>query len=308
MAAGDASRDVDALRKAMKGFGTDETALIQILSKADPLYMALIRDTYSKRLGRNLERDVESEVSGNVEKGLLALIRGPLMQDVYALNAAVQGMGTNESLLNDVLIGRSNADMNAIKHAYQQKFYSPLESDVRGDLSMGTERLFVMILAATRAEESTPINQQAIDKDVRDLYDAMSGMGTDNMVVCSIFASRSDAQLRAINQTYSSKHHASLDKALLKEFSGHMRDVLLAMLRGAVDRASRDAALLDECMRGAGTKDTLLIERVIRLHWNRPHMEQVKRAYRNLYGKELRARVAEETSGYYEKMLLAILQ
>jgi annexin A7/11 len=308
MAAGDASRDADALRKAMKGFGTDEAALIQILSKADPLYMALIRDTYSKRLGRDLERDVESEVSGNLEKGLLALIRGPLMQDVYALNAAVQGLGTNESLLDDVLIGRSNADMNAIKHAYQQKFYRPLESDIRSDLSMGTERLFVMILSATRAEESTPINQQAIDKDVRDLYDAMSGMGTDNIVVCSIFASRSDAQLRAINQTYSSKHNASLEKALLKEFSGHMRDALLAMLRCAVDRASRDAGLLDDCMRGRGTKDSLLIERVVRLHWNRPHMEQVKKAYRHLYGKELRARVAEETSGSYEKMLLAILQ
>lgn len=308
MAAGDASRDADALRKAMKGFGTDEATLIQILSKPDPLYMALLRDTYSKRLGRNLEKDVESEVSGNLEKGLLALIRGPLMQDVYALNVALKGVGTNEDLLNDVLIGRSNADINAIKQAYQRTFHKSLEADVRSDLSLDTERLFVMILSGTRVEESTPINQQAIDKDDKDLYEAMAGMGKETMVVCSIFANRSDTQLRAINQTYNNRHNNSLEKAISKEFSGHMRDALLAILQGATDKAARDAVLLEDCMKGHGTKDSLLIERVVRVHWNRQHMEQVKNAFKRQYGKELRSRIASETSGNYEKLLLAVLQ
>ena len=292
----------------MKGFGTDEAALIQILSKPDPLYMALLRNTYSKRLGRDLEKDVASEVSGNLEKGLLALIRGPLMQDVYALNSALKGVGTDEALLNDVLVGRSNADMKAIKQAYQQTFYKSLESDVRSDLSLNTERLFVMILAATRVEESTPINQQAIEKDAKDIYGALSSMGGDSMVVCGILANRSDAQLRAINQTYNAQYGTSLEKSLSSGFSGHMRDALLAMLQGATNQAMRDAVLLEDCMRGAGTKDSLLIERVVRLHWNRPHMEQVKQAFKHLYGKELRARVASETGGNYEKLLLAVLQ
>lgn len=81
-APGDASRDADALREAMKGSGTDESVLIKILSKLDPLQMALLRNTYSTRIQRNLEHDVASETSSHFKEGLVALVRGPLMQDV----------------------------------------------------------------------------------------------------------------------------------------------------------------------------------------------------------------------------------
>jgi annexin A7/11 len=79
---GDSSQDADALRAAMKGFGTDENVLIRILSKPDPLQMSQLRTTYSARIQRNLEHDVASEVSGPFKEGLVALVRGPLMQDV----------------------------------------------------------------------------------------------------------------------------------------------------------------------------------------------------------------------------------
>jgi annexin A7/11 len=81
-AQGDASRDADALRGAMKGFGTNEAVLIKVLSKPDPLQMALLRNTYSTRIQRNLEHDVASETSSYFKEGVVALVRGPLMQDV----------------------------------------------------------------------------------------------------------------------------------------------------------------------------------------------------------------------------------
>ncbi len=160
MAAGDAGVDADALRKAMKGFGTDENTLIRILSKPDPLQIALLRHSYSHRLGRNLEKDVASETSGYFEECLIAIIRGPLMTDVHNLNNALKGLGTKESVLNDVLIGRSNADIHAIKRAYQETFKRTLESDVKGDLSLKTERQFSMVMAGDRPEESTPVLPQ----------------------------------------------------------------------------------------------------------------------------------------------------
>merc|ERR1712230_337207 len=61
---------------------------------------------------------------------------------------AIKGLGTKESVLNDVLLGRSNADMRAIKQAYQETYRRALETDVKGDLSMKTERLFSMVMAA----------------------------------------------------------------------------------------------------------------------------------------------------------------
>jgi annexin A7/11 len=87
-APGDASQDADALRGAMKGFGTNGSVLIKMLSKLDPLQMALLRNTYSTHIQRNLEYDVASETSSHFKEGLVALVRGPLMQDVSRFLAA----------------------------------------------------------------------------------------------------------------------------------------------------------------------------------------------------------------------------
>lgn len=125
----------------MKGFGTDEKALIQLLAKKDPIQINTIRQAYNQRLMRDMIKDIEKETSGYFEKGLVQISRGPLIGDCYTLFEAMKGMGTKESALDDVLIGRSNADVNAIKTEYQKIFKRTLEADLKGDLSAGTEQM-----------------------------------------------------------------------------------------------------------------------------------------------------------------------
>jgi annexin A7/11 len=301
VAPGDFRASADILRKAMKGFGTDEVALIRVLAPLDPLQVAAVRETYSKHIGRDLYRDVKSETGGYFEQGLLAIIEGPLMHDAQLLRDAVEGLGTKEWLLNDVLIGRSNADLNAIKNAYHHKFHRSLQRDVEGDLSLKTENLFTKVVSATRHEESTPINAQYIESAAKSIHDTRAS-------VCAIFAQSSDNELRAINQAFNARYTTSLEKHIDYHFSAHMKDALLYMLRTAIDPAMRDAVLLEEAMKGAGTKDYMLVARIVRLHWNRPHLDQVKRAYHHRFHRDLRDRVRDETSGEYEKLMLALLE
>ena len=293
----------------MKGLGTNEALLITTLSHLQPHEIPAIKASFHQRHHRDLAHDVESEVSGYFETCLLSILRGPLMQDVHCLAKALHGAGTNEILLNDVLIGRSNADMRAIKEAYQHTYHRSLEADVRGDLSAKTERMFMMILAATRQEDSAPVLPQNVDADVTELQKSTEGRpGADQLTVCSILTNRSDGQIRAIAQAYETKYRKSLESVLIREFSGHMEQALVRMIRCGADRAMGDAMLLEDAMAGAGTKDFLLVTRVVRLHWERSHLQNVKRAYRKRFGKELAGRVKGETSGYYEKCLLAMLE
>jgi len=309
-AQGDASHDADELRKAMKGFGTDEATLIRILSKPDPLQMALLRNTYNQRHRRDLEKDIKSETSKWFQEGLLALVRGPLMQDVHLLHNAIKGLGTKESSLNDVLLGRSNADMQAIKQAYHQTYHRTLEADVRDDLSLKTEELFTMVLSATRAEESSPVIPQDLERDVSDLHQATSGkIGNYQITVCSILAHRSDGQIRAIAPLFQQKYHMSLETRIEREFSGHMKEALVLMLRRATDRAMTDAVQLEDTMAGPGTRDQLLVNRVVRIHWDRAHLDQVKRAYAHRYKRDLIQRVRGEIhlDKHYENLMVAVL-
>lgn len=201
----------------MKGFGTDEKALIRILANKDPLQITTIRDSYQRLHRRDLVADIESETRGWFEAGLVALARGPLLHDVHMLHAATDGPGTKEKVLNDVLLGRSNADISAIKSMYQRVFGRRLEDVIRGDLSMKTERHFMIVLQAQRAEDSVPVIQADIDRDVGDLYNATEGqMGTDEVKVCSILSSRNDNQIRAIAQEYQRKYARNLEDVIRK--------------------------------------------------------------------------------------------
>lgn len=86
-----------------------------------------------------------------------------------------------------------------------------------------------------------------------------------------------------------------------------MEAALLYQLRTGTDRAMRDAMLLEDAMTGAGTKDRLLVNRVVRCHWNKNHLQNVKGAYQHKYRTSLAQRIKGETSGDYERFLLACI-
>jgi annexin A7/11 len=305
---GDFRREADDLRKAMKGFGTDEKALIAVLSRLDPLQMAAVRSTYTQAHHRDLYKDIESETSGHFEQGLLAVVEGPLGHDVECVRESVKGMGTKEWLMNDVLLGRSNADLRAIKTAYERKYHRSLERDIEDDLSFKTAELFKAVLHANRHDEHAPINPQTIESEARVLHNATSGRAVNDVSeFCAVFARVSDAEIRAIDQAFHARYHTSLEKHIEKSFSGHMQEALLHMLRTATDPAMRDALLIDECIRGPGVREERLVVRVVRVHWNRAHLDQVKRAYQHKFKTDLVTRVRAETSGDTERLLVALL-
>jgi len=315
----------------MRGFGTDERALVNVLANKDPYQIIMIKRAYNQMYSRDLEKDIKSETGGKFEEGLVAIIRGPLLQDVHLLHSAISGLGTKEAILNDVLLGRSNADINAIKKKYREVFSRSLESDIRGDLSMKTERHFLIVLGASRAEGNAPVIPQAVDQNVTEIYKATEGkVGTDEMLVCSMLSTCSDDHIRAIAHAYEQKFRRSLETVIekvsrklvmlpyrsaifrmlteipfMQEFSGHMKTALLFQLRNAVDKYMHAARLLEDAMAGMGTKDELLISRVLRYHWDRQTLANVKAAYERRFRKSLASRIKGETSGDYERLMVA---
>lgn len=301
----DVSRAADECRAAMKGFGTNEDKLIRTLAPLGPLEIEAVKVAFHQRHKRDLMKDVHSETSGYFREGLEAIIRGPLDQDCHVIKEALDGIGTKESALDDALLGRSNADVNAIKAHFQQKNRKTLESAVKGDLSMKTERMYDMVMSARRAEESEPVFPQQVDAWVKELYDASEGRtGTDQVRFCSIITSRSNGQLRAIAQAYKHKYHRSLEEVIRKEFSGHMESALLFIVGVATDQAKHDADLLEESMKGLGTKDEALVRRVVMIHWDRQRLQQAKAAYKHFYKRDLVERIKSECSGDYQKLMV----
>jgi annexin A7/11 len=299
------------LRKAMAGMGTDEKKLINIMASVpDAPHMVKLRHTYQDIHRRNLINDLEKETTGWFEQALTSLARGPLLEDARLVDHSIRGAGTKETILNDIVLGRSNADLNAIKRCYYEIYHKDMVKEVREDLSLKTARLFEYVLEAARAEESAPVLPHEVDLNVQKLHDGTETVkvGTNQDVVCHLMAHASDGMIRAMNLRYKERYHLTLDELFKRHFTGHMRDALRLMAARAVDPVKSDADELEESMKGMGTKDELLINRLIKAHWNREHFRQVKFAYKQFYGTDLATRIHGETSGDYRKLLVALCQ
>lgn len=86
-----------------------------------------------------------------------------------------------------------------------------------------------------------------------------------------------------------------------------MEDALLFQLRNACDPHMHKAMLLEEAMSGVGTRDMLLVSRIVRYHWRRDNIPQIKAAYLKWRGKTLADRIKSETSSHYERLMIACL-
>ncbi len=304
------SSDAESLRKAMKGMGCDEKALIRVLTSpqySNPWAMAQLVNDYNARFIRNLEEDIKSETRSGLEIALMALLRGPLGNDVNTLDKALNRLGTDEEALMDVLLDRSNADIRAIVAEYKRVTRKDLATDIKEDVDDALFRLCSMVLAGTRAEAAAPGLAHEIDHKITELQRATEGMiGANAVSVAQIFASSNAAQLNAMAEAYQRKYHRALRDVIEKEFRGDMEDALLRMLAAGRDRAADDAIRLRDALNKG--KNKLLINRAVTLYWDVPRLEAAKAAYRKRFGHAIGKDVKDLLQGDLEDVLLAILK
>ncbi|KAF8500116.1 hypothetical protein JB92DRAFT_2979461 [Gautieria morchelliformis] len=306
----DAHRVAESVRKAMKGFGTDEKALTSAIAPLDAFQVDALKRTFETISGKGLIKTIEKETSSWYEHSLRAKLLGPVLFDCWLLHRASSGAGTHEDILTEILLDRTNSEMQTLKSAYHATYGKDLSSVIRSELSGKTERLFNMALVGNRIE-SEYVDPAQVQADVHALHKAGQGrVGTDEITICAIIVSRSPAHLRALAQAYPQAHRRKLSKAIDGEFWGHMDDALQFVAKGAQDDGygvHRDVEMIEKAMSGVGTKDERLIYRIIRAHWNRPRFEGIKQTFHQKYGKALLARVRGETSGDYRDFMSAVI-
>jgi len=302
----DADALAEELKAAMKGLGTDDSALVTIITSYSNAQIQELRQSYKRSFGTELLDDVKSETSGNFRKALLALIESRVEFRSRLLHEALSGAGTDIRKLIDVMAPMEADEVEEVKRVYKLKYESDLEQDVKDDTSGNNEKTLVAILAAGRPSSGS-VDEDLAASDAQKLYDEGEGkMGTDSAVFRAIFCTRSWAQLGATCKAYNRQRDGGdIEEALKKELSGNTEKLYLAMARHALSPASYFANILKECIDGAGTKDERLIYTLVLQ--SEENLLKVKREYMTLFGETLAADVAGDTSGHYEKTLLAII-
>uniref|UniRef100_A0A8K9UI31 Annexin n=1 Tax=Oncorhynchus mykiss TaxID=8022 RepID=A0A8K9UI31_ONCMY len=244
----DPADDAQNLRKAMKGFGTDEDVIIDIVANRSNEQRQEIRQAFKSILGRDLMKDLKSELSKNLERLIIGLMLTPAEFDAKMMRKAMEGAGTDEHALIEILVTRSNEEIHAMNAAYED---GEELADACNEDSDDMEIKFMSILCTRSFPHLRRVFQEFVrcsNKDIEQiiknemsgdvkqamygivrsvknqpnyiaerLYKAMKCIGTDDRALIRIMVSRSEVDLFNIRKEFKETHDCSLHEFIQVE-------------------------------------------------------------------------------------------
>ncbi|XP_064190917.1 annexin A5-like [Anguilla rostrata] len=297
-----ANGDAEVLFKAMKGLGTDEAAILQLLTARSNAQRQQIKAAYKTLHGKDLVNDLKSELGGKFETLIVGLMTPPIEYDATQLRNAIKGAGTDEKVLIEILATRSAQQIKDIIKAYKEEYNHDLEEDITGDTSGHFKRMMVVLLQASRQQG---VDESKVNSDAEALFAAgEKKFGTDEETFITILGNRSAAHLRRVFAEYMKLSGFEIEETIKRETSGSLEDMLLAVVKSARSIPAYFAESLYNSMKGSGTDDNTLIR--IMVSRSEVDMLEIRAQYRKLFAKSLHTSIQQDTSGDYRKTLLIL--
>lgn len=309
----DPQYDVRELRAAMRGFGTDEQALIDILCQRSNDQRQSIMEHYGRIVARPLIADLKSELSGNFKNVIIGLMFPTNHYCAKQLHKAMKGIvRIKEDVLVEILCSRSYEEIEKIAAAYQSLYGTTLIEDVRKGTS-GTFRQLLIMTLQKMTDQSNGYGDWAYDpvkaKDqAKILYKAGERkIETDVNVFLDIFgfAVQRRRQVTIIFHEYEKISGKTIEHLMKSKVSGAVLNGLLTTVKTIRNRPAYFAERLKIAISGWGTDNDTLI-RII-LSRCEIDLTNIMYEYKRMYGKSLFDAVKEDTSGYYRRSLLTLL-
>ncbi|KAH8874719.1 Annexin A7 [Schistosoma japonicum] len=191
-----ASADAERLHRAMKGPGTDETTIINILARRTNYERQEIRHSYKSMYKRDLKDDLKSDTSGDFRKVLCQLVVDTPYMLAKSLYYAMKGLGTNDRVLIEILTTLWNDEMRAVANAYKEvlkdkgiedsnrSLVTDMKKETCGDYEYAllslvqAERDDIQLLQLKAIPEkgvNSVINHELAEADAKDLYASGAG-------------------------------------------------------------------------------------------------------------------------------------
>uniref|UniRef100_A0A3P9AZY8 Annexin n=1 Tax=Maylandia zebra TaxID=106582 RepID=A0A3P9AZY8_9CICH len=292
-----AKHDAEILHKAMKGMGTDEDAILMLLTARSNDQRQQIKAVYKKAHGKDLVSALKSELGGLFESLIVALMTPSVLYDATLLHNALKGAGTEDEVLIEILASRTGEQIKEFTKVYKKEFGGKLEKDICGDTSGHYQKLLVILLQGSREEG---VDEEKIEKDAKDLYAAGEGkFGTDEEKFITILGNRSAEHLRKVFAAYKKLSGSDIEDSIRGETTGNLENLLLAVVKCAGSIPNFFAERLYKSMRRAGTDDDTLM----RIMVSRSEVD-IRGSFKKIYGQSLYTTIQEDTAGDYQKALL----
>jgi hypothetical protein len=222
------------IRKAVKGLGTNENTLIEILSTRDKKHIEKMKLRYKELYpGRDMVQDIKKDTSGSFWKVLSTLLESnrdddenkvldkeKCKEDAKNLYQAAQTKTNHVEIFTDIFTKRTKYELIEIGRIYHQISKNSILQEIQnlfsGDTKNALEGIIYGILSPS-------------EYFAKILYKSMKGLGTSDTTLIRVMISRNEIDMPQIKQYYRNLYNKDLVSAIKGDTSGNYQKILVEL-------------------------------------------------------------------------------
>ncbi|CAL8281199.1 unnamed protein product [Gadus morhua 'NCC'] len=227
-----AQYDAFIIRKATKGFGTNEDVIVEVLASRTNQQICELQEAFQEEYGQTMEEVIDSETDGDFALALHAMLKankneGHIVDLALAKKDARELFEAGEehkdidiSVFIDILTTRSGPQLTQTFKHYSKisdvNLPKALDMELRGDI----EDCLIDIVKCSWSKPAFFAER---------LHKAMEGHGTCEDTLMRVLVARSEVDLKKIISEFELMYGKTLQQCILDDTKGHLEKILLGL-------------------------------------------------------------------------------
>ena len=280
----------------------DEETIVSILSTTSNLDRQIIRLFYKKKFPNLIQKDIQTQLSGDFGKLVLNLFDLPYEYDARELHRSLTSFSKDEKAIIEIIITRPRSHLTLVQKIYKKFYNVSLKNDILNLSDKTFSEFLITILASNRPSGLTlkPNDAYNIAKDI--IKNGIKQYGKNVNLFKQVFVDRSREDLIMISRAFYDLYKKNLYDVIDNEISGTNKKLIKDILFGLITPAQWFAKKAYKAMKGAGTDDKTLIRVIV----SRAEidMEDIRDYYFRDRNTDLRNDIDGDCSGAYGQLLM----
>jgi len=280
----------------------DEETIVSILSTTSNLDRQIIRLFYKKKFPNLIQKDIQTQLSGDFGKLVLNLFDLPYEYDARELHRSLTSFSKDEKAIIEIIITRPRSHLTLVQKIYKKFYNVSLKNDILNLSDKTFSEFLITILASNRPSGLTikPNDAYNIAKDI--IKNGVKQYGKNVNLFKQVFVDRSREDLIMISRAFYDLYKKNLYDVIDNEISGTNKKLIKDILFGLITPAQWFAKKVYKAMKGAGT-DEKTLNRVI-VSRAEIDMEDIRDYYFRDRNTDLRNDIDGDCSGAYGQLLM----